>query len=100
MGEARGGLEHEGRLADPGLAPYQDERTRDEPTAEHPIDVAQSDRQARDGCLAGVGKGDRRTGPTPHPWFGSTRSRPIVNDRLDETVPTAAGSALPFPAQE
>ncbi len=100
--DAGRGLEQERGLADPRLAAEEDQRARDEPAAEDPIELADARRQARDVGLADVARGRRASAPAVGARRAAARrgAARLADDGLDEAVPRAAGAALAFPAQE
>ena len=99
-GQAGGRLEQQRRLADPRLPADQDQRSGNQPAAEHPIELVDPERQAwqvrvGDLCQPG-GLGHR----VPLPGRRAPGPRRLAHDRLDQAVPLAAIAALPFPAKE
>ena len=99
-GDARRDLEEQRGLADPGLAAEQDDGARDEPAAEHPVQLADANRPADlVRGLTRVAQRHRATragaGRPPH-----AGPRLVADDGLDEGVPLTAGAALALPAED
>ena len=98
-GQASGGLEQQGGLADPRLSAQEHERARDEASAEYTVEF--TDAQAEPWQ---VGLGDVRQAGRFGNGVGVTQltldPRGLANDRLDQAVPFAARAALAFPAKE
>ena len=104
VGDAGRGLEQERGLADPRLAADEHERARDEPAAEHPVELADADRQARDVGRADLGEGRQGRLRAGASAVARAAARPAgrghPDEGLDEAVPAAARAALALPAQE
>ena len=101
-GHAGGGLQHERRLADAGLAAQQHERPGHEAAAQDAVELADAgaaalERAPRSGRAAPPG----RCRPCGGPWRPPRApGGALVDERFDQRVPGAAGAALAFPAQE
>ena len=99
--DAGGGLEQERGLADAGLAAEEDQRTRDDPAAEDPVELADRRREARDGGLtdvtqrdrirAGETGADRRRDATLGSWHGRRSRRGCSTRRRRGIGPPSEG---------
>ncbi len=70
-------LQQQGRLADARLAADQDQRARDQPTAEHPIELAEPRAQPRPPISVTSAMGIRAAAPAPvaHRWRRAASAR-------------------------
>jgi hypothetical protein len=92
----------ERRLADPGRASEEDERARDEPAAQHPVELVDACQQSRELRRGDVAQRQRlrrpprrRTSPPAAGRATAGRLAPL----LDERVPLAAAVAAPAPGK-
>ena len=60
--EARRALQQQGRFADPGLAPHQDDGARHDPAAEHEVEFGEARAPPRRRRATDVGQSHGRTG--------------------------------------
>ena len=95
-----GRLEQQRRLADPGLAPEQDQRAGHQSPAQDAVELADPDARPRQVGVGDVGQSGRgrRIGRGSAGRPGPARG--FVDDRLDQRVPATAGAALTLPAKE
>ena len=95
-------LEQEGRFPDPGLATEEHDRTRDEPTTEDAIELADASGDPGSLRFPHVDQpGGTRRRPTAVPADEAGLGSWLAPDlRLHEAVPGRAGAALTFPAQK
>ena len=96
--DARRHLEQERGLADARLAAEQDDGPRDQPAAEHPVELADARPAGATSAPPSPAWLAGRARPRPAPT-AAAGARRIADDGLDEGVPLAAGAALALPAQ-
>lgn len=113
-GEEGGGLEHEGRLADTGVAADEEERAGHDAAAEHAVEFGDAGREARSLLVDHFGEGDGASGgcfawssPAGGAGTGAAFERfegvPFValgaaagvSDRLPGAVRTAVAASVP-----
>ena len=99
-GQPGRGLKQQRGLADARLTADEDQRARHEPAPKDPVELVDPQAQARQVRIGDGSQTCRRRTLTGGAERRVSAACRLVDDRLDQAVPLAAGWALTFPAQE